>query len=206
MLAAAARSAMHERLGATDPWEIIGPWRASGLGGWHVWLRDQGERHELHVVGGLQRFDVTIDDARHEVHVLHDATAEDGGRVLDIVVDGEPAHLTVVTRGRDVWLHGAGLIRRLVVEPLTRHADPGRAAAGAAFTAPMPGAVAAVEVGAGDHVAAGATMVVVEAMKMEHPVKAPVAGTVTAVHVAVGDPVDGATVLLEFEPDPEEDA
>ncbi|MBW3663771.1 MAG: ATP-grasp domain-containing protein [Actinobacteria bacterium] len=205
MLAAAARCAMQERTQATDPWETVGPWRASGLGGWHVWLRDRGERHELHVVGGLQRFDVTIDDDRHEVRVLHDVVAADGGRDLDLVVDGESAHLAVVTRRQQVWLHGLGLTRRLEVEPLTRHADPGRAAAGAAFTAPMPGAVAAVEIDAGDHVPAGATMMVVEAMKMEHPIKAPVAGTVTAIHVAVGDPVDGTTVLLEFEPDPEEE-
>jgi acetyl-CoA/propionyl-CoA carboxylase, biotin carboxylase, biotin carboxyl carrier protein len=50
----------------------------------------------------------------------------------------------------------------------------------------MPGTVVAVPVEAGARVEAGDTVVVVEAMKMEHRLVAPVAGTVT-VHVAAGD-------------------
>ena len=62
-------------------------------------------------------------------------------------------------------------------------------------------AVLAVHVADGQQVDAGATLLVVEAMKMEHPVVAPTAGTVTAVHVGVGDGVDAGTALLAFEPD-----
>jgi acetyl/propionyl-CoA carboxylase alpha subunit len=61
--------------------------------------------------------------------------------------------------------------------------------------APMPATVARVTVGAGERVAAGALLIVLEAMKMEHQIVAPVAGIVTAVHVAVGDAVDRGTVL-----------
>jgi propionyl-CoA carboxylase alpha chain len=59
----------------------------------------------------------------------------------------------------------------------------------------MPATVARVTVGAGERVAAGALLIVLEAMKMEHQIVAPVAGIVTAVHVAVGDAVDRGTVL-----------
>ena len=59
----------------------------------------------------------------------------------------------------------------------------------------MPGRVLAVTCQVGDHVAAGAPLVVLEAMKMEHTVRATAAGTVRAIHVAVGDQVDGDRVL-----------
>ena len=127
----------------------------------------------------------------------------DGAVLLEL--DGSPvaARTTVVTddHATSVWVHAEGMTRHLEVVPATRSAGAGELAAVGAFTSPMPGAVLAVEVTAGQHLAAGATMVVVEAMKMEHPVVAPAAGTVTAVHVAVGDAVDGGATLLDFEPD-----
>jgi 3-methylcrotonyl-CoA carboxylase alpha subunit len=66
-------------------------------------------------------------------------------------------------------------------------------------TAPMPGTVISVDVGAGDDVEARSPLVVLEAMKMEIPVHSPFAGTVTAVHVAPGDRVAGGTLLVELE-------
>ena len=52
----------------------------------------------------------------------------------------------------------------------------------------MPGSVVAVHVQDGDHVRAGAALVSIEAMKMEHPVLAPHDGVVRVL-VAVGDQV-----------------
>ncbi|MET1036438.1 MAG: biotin carboxylase N-terminal domain-containing protein [Arthrobacter sp.] len=67
---------------------------------------------------------------------------------------------------------------------------------------PMPGTVVSVSAATGDRVAAGAQLVGVEAMKMEHPLTAAVAGTVT-VHVAVGDRVKKDQVLATVHPDPD---
>jgi biotin carboxyl carrier protein len=63
----------------------------------------------------------------------------------------------------------------------------------------MPGSVAAVSVAVGDTVTAGQTVVVVEAMKMEHPLTAPFDGVVSAVHVAPGDQVAMEAPLVEVE-------
>ncbi len=79
---------------------------------------------------------------------------------------------------------------------------PARAATGAAdgrLAAPMNGKVAHVAVKSGDTVAAGAALVVLEAMKMEHTLAAPVALSVRAVHVAQGAQVSPGQLLLEFE-------
>jgi 3-methylcrotonyl-CoA carboxylase alpha subunit len=66
----------------------------------------------------------------------------------------------------------------------------------------LPGTVVAVAVARGDVVAAGATLMVLEAMKMEHAVLAPHAGTVAAVHYSRGDRVAEGAVLVELSHEP----
>jgi 3-methylcrotonyl-CoA carboxylase alpha subunit len=64
----------------------------------------------------------------------------------------------------------------------------------------MPGKVVRVVVGEGQAVEAGAVLVVLEAMKMEHSVRAPEAGIVTKLAVREGDQVDGGAVLAVVTP------
>jgi len=64
--------------------------------------------------------------------------------------------------------------------------------------APMPGLVRAVRVQAGDVVAAGDGLLVLEAMKMENEIKAAQAGTIASVKVKPGDAVAKGAVLVEF--------
>jgi acetyl/propionyl-CoA carboxylase alpha subunit len=66
-------------------------------------------------------------------------------------------------------------------------------------TAPMPGTVIRLLVGAGDSVRARQPLVVLEAMKMETPLTSPYDAVVRAVHVAEGDQVAGGTLLVELE-------
>jgi biotin carboxyl carrier protein len=56
-----------------------------------------------------------------------------------------------------------------------------------------------VRVAPGDVVAAGDVLVVLEAMKTEHALRAPEAGTVAAVRVAPGDAVDAGALLVRIE-------
>jgi propionyl-CoA carboxylase alpha chain len=66
--------------------------------------------------------------------------------------------------------------------------------------APLPGAVTKVLVSVGDVVAEGDGLVVLEAMKMEHTLRALGAGTVRAVHSAPGQQVDVGDLLVEMDP------
>jgi 3-methylcrotonyl-CoA carboxylase alpha subunit len=73
-------------------------------------------------------------------------------------------------------------------------------AAAGGLTTPLPGVVVAVPVAVGQSVAAGAPLMVIEAMKMEHTIGAPYAGTVQAIHFKRGDRVPEGSALLELTP------
>jgi 3-methylcrotonyl-CoA carboxylase alpha subunit len=66
------------------------------------------------------------------------------------------------------------------------------------LSTPLPGTVVAVEVHVGDRVSAGQTLLVVEAMKMEHAIRAPRAGVVTAVRYRVGERVAEGVALVDL--------
>ena len=83
------------------------------------------------------------------------------------------------------------------------HEDDARAAAQlaggeTAAASPMTGVIAAVHVEAGQAVETGASLFVVEAMKMEYVVRAPRDVTIAAVHGAVGDQVDLGAEIVQF--------
>jgi 3-methylcrotonyl-CoA carboxylase alpha subunit len=67
----------------------------------------------------------------------------------------------------------------------------------------MPGTLIKVLVSAGQAVAEGQPLLVLEAMKMEHTVVAPYAGTVRRLPFAAGSSVAGGADLIELEPDDE---
>jgi 3-methylcrotonyl-CoA carboxylase alpha subunit len=74
-------------------------------------------------------------------------------------------------------------------------------ALGDELMSPMPGKVIAVEVEAGQAVTRGQVLVRVEAMKMEHAIRAPRDGVVQSLRCEAGSQVDGGALLVELEPE-----
>ena len=66
------------------------------------------------------------------------------------------------------------------------------------LVAPMPGLLSRVEVAVGAEVAVGDALCVMEAMKMEHVIRAPFAGVVLAVHTEPGTQVEAGQLLVEI--------
>jgi 3-methylcrotonyl-CoA carboxylase alpha subunit len=81
-----------------------------------------------------------------------------------------------------------------------REASAGAQQAAGSLTTPLPGVVIRVAVKPGDRVKAGDTLVVVEAMKMEHAIRAPHDGVVKAVRFQAGERVPEGAALVELEP------
>ena len=97
--------------------------------------------------------------------------------------------------GRWVFVNGSAAqisgSRTVINRRASAHADEG-------VMAPMPATVIAVTVSAGRQVKQGDTLVVLEAMKMELPLRAPRDGVIKAVHCAQGDLVQPGVSLMEL--------
>nr|WP_221475241.1 biotin carboxylase N-terminal domain-containing protein [Sphaerisporangium rubeum] len=111
---------------------------------------------------------------------------EVGGKRLEVVL---PAGAVAARRG-------GGEAKK----PARRSAGRGTAAAasGDALVSPMQGTIVKVAVADGDSVAAGDTIVVLEAMKMEQPLTAHKGGTVTGLAAAVGQTVTAGAAICEI--------
>jgi len=108
-------------------------------------------------------------------------------------------NLGFVHHGGEVSLFTEGQCHRLtIVDPLP--SDAPEAPTGG-VVAPMPGVVTAVLVEAGAKVVKGQPLVVMEAMKMEHTLKAPADGIVAQIFFAVGALVDDGAALVDFQPE-----
>ncbi|MEV0612976.1 biotin carboxylase N-terminal domain-containing protein [Nonomuraea sp. NPDC050404] len=84
---------------------------------------------------------------------------------------------------------------RAELTPIPRLPEPAEHVAPGSLLAPMPGNVLRVEVTTGDRVTRGQTVLVLEAMKMEHWIAAPADGVMSGVHVEKGQQVDAGAVL-----------
>jgi propionyl-CoA carboxylase alpha chain len=101
--------------------------------------------------------------------------------------------------GDHIYVDGAGWSVELVESP--RFPAPAEQTTPGSLTASMPGTVVKLAVNEGDRVVAGAPVVVLEAMKMEHTVTAPHDGTVTQLKLEVGQTVDVGAILAVVEED-----
>jgi 3-methylcrotonyl-CoA carboxylase alpha subunit len=114
-------------------------------------------------------------------------------------VEGSPFTPVEVAAGKIYVFAPEGQFVFAPVDPLAR--DVVGAAAGNAALAPMPGLVKALFVSAGQTVAAGDRLAVLEAMKMEHSLTAARAGVVAEVLVQEGDQVEAGAALILLEND-----
>jgi propionyl-CoA carboxylase alpha chain len=116
---------------------------------------------------------------------------------MDLEIDGVRTRLRVQSVGDEVFVDDGHASTAWIAQP--RFAATEGQAANMNPQAPVPGTVTAIEVQPGDQVQAGQTLVIVEAMKMEHRITAPTDGRVTQVRVSVGQAVDAHQVLVDVE-------
>ncbi len=116
---------------------------------------------------------------------------------IDVEIAGRRSRARV-TRSRD-RLIVQGPDGDIVFTELPRFVLPGDEETAGGFVAQMPGKVIDLRVALGDVVRAGDTVIVLEAMKMEHPMRATEDGVVTEVRVSVGEQVEAGALLLVVE-------
>jgi 3-methylcrotonyl-CoA carboxylase alpha subunit len=115
------------------------------------------------------------------------------------VQQGAPAARAFVATAGDVtWVSIDGEVFTIDIEDAQRTRRP-RAAAGEGLSAPMPATVIRVLAEPGREVKRGETLLLLEAMKMELPVRAPRDGKVKALHCQAGQLVQPGVPLVDLE-------
>lgn len=181
--------------------------------GGHPWVRGDGWR--LGDAPGVpraapRRYDLVAGAATAAVRIWGTPEAAlvqvDGGatQTASAVLHGDAATIVLDDAGRTVLARGDALSADgatfRVAERRAERADRDAASASPQLVSPMPGTVVVVTATDGAHVEPGDPVVVVEAMKMEHVLRAGVAGTVR-IRVAVGDQVSRGGVVATVDPD-----
>ena len=87
----------------------------------------------------------------------------------------------------------------LVFKVLPKFIDPNEIIIEGSLTAPMPGKILNINVKKGSNVKAGETLLILEAMKMEHTIKATSDGQVIELYVKTGDQVESGSDLMKIE-------
>ena len=116
---------------------------------------------------------------------------------VEVTVAGVGARCLVTRYGAEVFVDDGQHCSAWLIPP--RFADHSADASVQGPSTTMPGTIRAIEVAVGDHVTAGQTLVILEAMKMEHRITAEVDGVVSRILVEVGQSVDTHMVVVEFE-------
>jgi 3-methylcrotonyl-CoA carboxylase alpha subunit len=188
-----ARTAAQNPIASNDPhspWNAGDGWRLFGRGDIQLRFQDGADDVVMRATPAGSGYTVSLRDKTVSVDGSLDADGTllaevDGTRIIATVFDGG-ADLVIVARG-----HTHRLTR---VDPMD--AAYAAQALGGKLSAPMPGKVVAVHVEDGEKVKAGQSLMVLEAMKMEHVIAAPADGVVATVRFAAGDQVMEGDELL----------
>lgn len=141
------------------------------------------------------------------------ADAEAGADGLGRIFAWSPDSIDVEIEGRRQTSRITRTDDRLIVQSaggdvefrlVPRFTPPGGEDTSGGIIAPMPGKVIEIRVAVGDRVTAGQTLILLEAMKMEHPMRASTDGTVSEIRVEAGEQVENETLLLVITPDEED--
>lgn len=161
----------------------------------------RGQPHPVTIKSRLSSslFNVMIDEITYEVELVM-AHGENG----IIIVDGHRQKVSAVEANADEWwIHtDLGTFSLRWISPLPLPAN--QPLAQGSLRAPMPGQIIRVDVKQGQQVQQGDTLMILEAMKMEHPIVAPVSGTITTLFYSEGDAVQQDAILLELHEKPSE--
>ncbi|SDN15076.1 acetyl/propionyl/methylcrotonyl-CoA carboxylase subunit alpha [Pseudomonas jinjuensis] len=166
---------------AHSPWSARNGWRSGLPGETDLHLTCKGERHvvRLRHAGGAR-------------------IAYLNGEWLEVAIDGKRHRHLALRRGDALYLEWNGemlAIQRFdpIAEAEAAHGHHG------GLGAPMNGSIVRILVEPGQTVEAGATLVVLEAMKMEHSIRAPHAGVVKSLYCSEGELVSEGAALVELE-------
>ncbi|MBY0421799.1 MAG: acetyl/propionyl/methylcrotonyl-CoA carboxylase subunit alpha [Parvularculaceae bacterium] len=194
---------------SADPWESLTGFRLNRPAKSVYWLEVDGAPAVARLLRHADHLEVEIDKSAPAALRRAGKAPTDAPRRLAFVATdlGGAIRLTMngATVAADVAPHGEGMRIFIGAEhwdmrfPNPLNGAGGAHSVGGSLKAPMPGVVTLLKAKAGETVAAGAVLLVMEAMKMEHAIKAPHDGVVKSFRFKAGDQVKDGDLLVEFE-------
>jgi 3-methylcrotonyl-CoA carboxylase alpha subunit len=172
-----------------DPWQRADGFRLNLAGGYERQFR----RDDEDVCVYLSSTGDAATIAGREIKIT-DASV-DGGRVR-VIVDNKDVAAQILIDANDVYVLSGGDTERFGLVSVDTADYEDFSETGERLVSPMPGQVVSVMVIEGQDVLEDQVLMVIEAMKMEHAIKAPHAGRVELLHFAVGDKVDEGVELV----------
>ena len=177
-----------------SPWDRTDGWTLGGRRSRRLSFRHGADRHDAVLLYGRGGLSLAFGGNNDRLQFV----PRDGG-VFDMCLGDALERVSVAWSGRDLDLSTLRGPRKLHwIDPFA--ANVSEAAAAGRIVAPMPGTVTRILAQAGVGLARGAPVIVLEAMKMEHTLRAPADGRVKALKCAVGDFVQEGAELADFEP------
>jgi len=142
---------------------------------------------------------IKLDGEEHHVKVEELKAVKDSDEKLAIPSIGKEARIIIDGEAFDVKIEGTPQPAAAVTETTEKTEAETSGQTRRYVRAPMRGTVVKVPVKTGDKIQVGATVLVLETMKMENTIQSTVAGTVGSVKVSIGDSVNGDDILLIIE-------
>lgn len=178
-----------------SPWSNLGAWRLNGHAERTISFKMSDGLSNVSVRCGPADYTLTLNGISYAAF----GNLGPNGR-LDAAIAGQRLVAWALPDGDYLQIFLDDETARLeVVDPLrTAHSRP---VSLGGLEAPMPGTIISLLVEAGAEVTQGAPLLILEAMKMEHTVRAPSAGRVNRFRYAVGDQVPDGAELVDFDPD-----
>lgn len=158
-----------------------------------VWRDGARERTVEITALGDRRYRVLVDGAEHVLT----AEVADLGRLR--LTEGDGCTLALVTAVGDRRFVRVGSMDFVLDRATAGRSSGGRGGHDSGLEAPMPGVVTRVMVAAGDSVKRGQPLLAVEAMKMEHMIRAPRDARVKTILASVGEMVRVGVPLVELD-------
>ncbi len=183
-----------------SPWHLSSGWRMNQDARQRLAVRIGDEDHEF--VTYPQRdadgicYEIVLGDQDWQARGTLQ-TAAPNTWTMRVEIDGHRQSVHLFRRGDAFSMHTAhDVLHFSLVQPDAGDEDN---AGDSALNAPMNGVIVTLLAEAGDVVAKGSPLLVMEAMKMEHTIHAPSDGVIKQYHYAAGELVDGGALLLDFE-------
>ena len=179
------------RCEAETPSADLRGWHSSTLGAQPVQLRCGDHEQTVYIRYQDNHAELIVGENSHRIATLAPGLA---------TIDGVQQRYRMCQDGKQSWLQWQG--HSVCFEDATHSAAGTSDQAGSGqIRAPMDGAVIEVCAKAGDAVKRGQVLVIMEAMKMEHSLKADCDGTVESADLAVGSQVKRQQLLVSIKPD-----